>query len=52
MNKDHVAVDRAAVLSALDYLQYLDDRMDTIEAACSEMCRQINKLQLWLERLK
>jgi hypothetical protein len=47
----NVSLSHTEILSALDYLSYLDKRLELVEDTCGEMCHQIGKLQHWLERL-
>ena len=52
MKANHTAkLTHTEILCALDYLNYLDNRLELVEDTCGEMCHQINRLQHWLERL-
>jgi len=44
-------ISRQEILCALDYLNYLDKRLEHNEDAWWEISRQVNRLQTWLERV-
>ena len=46
-----IQLSRREILSALDYLNYLDKRLELNEDAWWEVTRQVTRLQAWLERL-
>lgn len=49
MSHKDVALSRHEVLCALDYLHYLDGRLDSVEDMCGEMSFKLASLQAWLE---
>ena len=46
-----IKLSRNEILSALDYLTYLDRRLEHAEDAWWEISRQVKRLEKWLERV-
>jgi len=46
-----IKLSRTEILSALDYMTYLDKRLERAEDAWWEISHQVKRLEKWLERV-